>query len=160
MMWHCTSGRRGGLIGAQEAAHIGGTHREQALTAQHVAQPRREAAQLVGEEVVRRNRLRAAEDQARVEMILQIGADAGHVGDHIDAMLAQQRRRTNSGKLHQLRRVERAAREDDFAGSARGVRRIALQVLDAGRALALNSTRLASACETTFRFGRRRAGLR
>ena len=42
-------GRRGRLVGAEEAARIGGAHREQAAPAQHVAQPRHETAQLAGE---------------------------------------------------------------------------------------------------------------
>ncbi len=69
-------------------------------------------------------------------MVLQVGADARHVGDDLDAVLAQQRRGPEAGKLHQLRRIERSARKDDFAG-ARGVLLLTLQIFDAGRALAL-----------------------
>ena len=80
-------GRRDGFAGAEEAARIGRAHREQAAPAQHVVQAGRHAAPLAGEQIVDRDRLRAAIDHAGVEVILQVGADARHVGDHRDAML-------------------------------------------------------------------------
>ena len=48
---------------------------------------------------------------AHLEMILQVGADARHVGDHVDAMRAQQLRRADAGELQDLRRIDRAARQ-------------------------------------------------
>ena len=67
-------------------------------------------------------------------MILQVGADARHVGDHVDAVRAQQLGRSEPGKLQQLRRVERAAGQDDLAAGAGSLRRAALPVFDPDRA--------------------------
>ena len=44
MMWHLHVGRRGGRVGAEEAARIGRAHREQAAPAQQVIQPGQQAA--------------------------------------------------------------------------------------------------------------------
>ena len=71
-------------------------------------------------------RVGAAIVEARLIVVLQIGADALHVGDHVDAVLPQQVGRADAGELQQLRRVERAAREDHFAVRARHVRRAVL----------------------------------
>ena len=54
--------------------------------------------------VVHGDRLGAAVLHADLQMVLQIGADARPVGDHVDAMLAQQRRGADAGELQQLRR--------------------------------------------------------
>ena len=77
-------------------------------------------------------------------MVLQIRADARHIGDHPDAVRLQQRRGTDAGELQKLRRVERAAGEDHLAAAARrgGA---APPVFDADGAAALEQDRLASA---------------
>src|SRR3954471_16077816 len=126
------------LIGAQEAPHIARPHREQTAAAQQIIRAGKKAAQLAREEIVRRHRLLRAEHQPRVIVILQIVPDTRYVGDHCDAVLAQECRGTKPRELHQLRRVERAARENDFAGTRLALR-AALQVLDADRALAVEN---------------------
>ena len=77
-------------------------------------------------------------------------ADARHVGDHAMPCSSQQRARADARELQQLRRVERAAGEDDLAAGARdcesrrrgGIRR-------RRRARPSNRTRVASASVTT-----------
>src|SRR3989449_6719411 len=64
------------------------------------SQARRQATQLAGEEIVRRYRLGAAKHRAGVEVVLQIGADARHVGDDIDAALTQQAGDRKSTRLN------------------------------------------------------------
>jgi hypothetical protein len=48
-------------------------------------------------------------------VILQILADAGQRVDDRDAELAQQRGRSDAGQLQELRRLQRARGEHDFA---------------------------------------------
>ncbi len=67
-------------------------------------------------------------------MILKVLADARHVGGHVDTMIAQQFSRSEPGKLHQLRRVERSAGQDNLAAGAGSPRRAALPVFDPDRA--------------------------
>ena len=64
-------------------------------------------------------------------MVLQIGADAGDVGDHVDALRRSSAAGPTPGQLQQLRRIERAAGEDHFGIGVRGVQRIALAIFDA-----------------------------
>ena len=47
-------------------------------------------------------------------MVLQIVTDTRRIQHDLDAVLAQQFRRTDAGKLQQLRRVERTSRNQDF----------------------------------------------
>ena len=82
-------------------------------------------------------RVLAAIVEARLIVVLQVGADALHVGDDVDAVLTQQIGRADAGQLQQLRRVERAAREDHLGVRARRVRRAVLAVFDADRAAPL-----------------------
>jgi hypothetical protein len=51
------------------------------------------------DDVVHGDRLGAAVLHADLEMILQIGTDAGHVGDYFDAEVAQNFRWSQSGEL-------------------------------------------------------------
>ena len=50
-----------------------------------------------------------------VDVVLQIRADAGKIVDDLDAVLAQVALGSDTGKLQQVRRVERAAADDHFA---------------------------------------------
>ena len=64
-----------------------------------------------------RDRLLAGVLDVDLEVILQVLADARQVGDHVDAVLAQQAGRADAGELEQLRRVDRPAAQDDLAGA-------------------------------------------
>ena len=50
-----------------------------------------------------------------LEVVLEVGTDARQVGHDGDAEVLQVRRRADAGELEQLRRVDRAARQDDLA---------------------------------------------
>ena len=54
-------------------------------------------------------------DDADFVAVLQILADAGQIGHDRDAEAFQLGARSDAGKLQQLRTVERAARQNDFA---------------------------------------------
>ena len=51
-----------------------------------------------------------------LEVVLEVLADARQVGDDRDAERREVRRRPDARQLEQLRRVDRAAGEDDLAG--------------------------------------------
>ena len=131
---HLHIGRRHVRAGAEEAAGIAGADREQPFPEQRVAHSGADPLAPAVDHVVHRDRLGAAILDADLEMILQVVADARHVGDHADAMRAQQLGRSEPGKLHQLRRVERASGQDDLAAGAGNPRRAALPVFDPDRA--------------------------
>ena len=77
-----------------------------------------------------------------LEVVLQVLADARQVGDDLDPERAQLGRRADARELEQLRRVDRAAAQDDLA-AARDLAPAApgARVLDAGRAAALEHDR-------------------
>ena len=50
-----------------------------------------------------------------IEMILEVAADAGQLMQHADAMDGELIGRADAGQLQQLRRAERAGRQDDLA---------------------------------------------
>ncbi len=62
-----------------------------------------------------RDRLERAVLDVDLEVILEVGADARHVGDDRDAERLEVRRPPDARQLQQLRRVDRAAGEDDLA---------------------------------------------
>ena len=81
-----------------------------------------------------------AHRKARRVVIAQVLADAGQRVAHLDAERLEQRGRADAGQLQQLRRIERAARKDDFAARPHLDRRAiapALAIAHADRALAL-----------------------
>src|SRR4029077_9946308 len=83
--------------------------------------------------------LDADRDTRRV-VVAQVLADAGQRVAHLDAERLQQGGRTDAGRLQQLRRVERAARQDHVAPRAHFAEwsvASAVAVAHADRALAL-----------------------
>jgi hypothetical protein len=82
-------------------------------------------------DVVHGDRLGAAVLHADLQMVLQIGADAGHVGDHLNAEIAQDLRWPETAELQQLRRIECAAGDDHFAIGVSRVHHAMLQIGDA-----------------------------
>ena len=77
-------------MGAEEAAGITGADGQQPLARDDVAQAGGDAVPPAVDNVVHGDRLGAAVLHAHLQMILQIGADARHVGDHVDAVRSQQ----------------------------------------------------------------------
>ena len=81
--------------------------------------------------IVHRDPIRAAILHTDLKVILQVGPDPRHIRHHGDPERAQQRRRPQSGQLEELRRVECAARHDDFHVRMGNAGRLALPVLNA-----------------------------
>ena len=71
-----------------------------------------------------------------LEVVLEVLADSAQLVDGCDPDRAQVVGRADAGELHQLRRVDRAAAEDDLAAAGL-VRAPAARVLDADRPAAL-----------------------
>ena len=107
-----------------------------------------------------RDRLPGGDLEIEFEMVLQVLADAGPVGDDVDPERAQFRRRPHARQLQQLRRVDRPAAKNDLAPRARLLLAPAAPVVDADRAAPVEGDPVASAWVTTLRLGRFIAGLR
>src|SRR5712692_6463164 len=71
------------------------------------------------DDVIERDALGATHDHPDLHMILQIVPYSRRIEHDIDAVLAQQVRRPHAGQLQQLRRVIRAARNQDFLSRPR-----------------------------------------
>ncbi len=69
--------------------------------------------------------------QRHARVLLQVGTDLGAVDDDIDPEPGERVGRADAGHHQQLRRYERAGREDDLSGAGRSVCRAAVAVLDA-----------------------------
>ena len=116
-------GRRQPRIGLEERARGAGRDRQRPLAQRRILQAGHDAANRVVDDVVERDRLRAARHQPHLQMILQIVADAGRVEHDVDAVALQEIRRSDAGELQQLRRIIRAARDQDFPARPRGAQR-------------------------------------
>ena len=79
-------------------------------------------------------RLRAAHDQADLQMVLQIVADAGASSTTSMPCDLQQFGGPDAGELQQLRRIVRAARDQHFLPRPRGAQTAVLPVFDGPRA--------------------------
>ena len=75
-------------------------------------------------------------------MILQIVADAWRIQHDLDAVLAQQVRRTDTRKLQQLRRIERSARDQNFLARPRRARNAGAAIRDGNGATSLEQDSL------------------
>jgi hypothetical protein len=80
---------------------------------------------------IQRTRAADAVDHAQLQMVLQVFADAGQVGQRRDAELVQARGRADAGQLQQLRRTDRACRQQGFAPCRRRELAAAAGELDA-----------------------------
>src|SRR5262245_31205516 len=83
--------------------------------------------------VVHGDPLRAAVLHADLKVILQVGPDPRHVGDHVYAERPQERWRSKSGQLKELRRVERATGKDHLCIRMGSAGCLALPVFDPDR---------------------------
>ena len=104
--------RRGELrAGAGEGAELRGRHGHGALLHQRVL---RRHAGLADERVgrgVQRLEVLHLEDQAELQVVLQVLADAGQRMQRLDAIVLQHRRIADAGELQQVGRVDRAGRQ-------------------------------------------------
>ncbi len=121
---------------ADETAALEMVGRAKPVLAQQPARADRELRQRV-HRGIERDRLGAFHLEIEFEMVLQIFADPGQIMDHIDTVRPKLRRRSDSGELEQLRRVDRAARQDHLAPRGHQMLGAAFAIGDADRALAL-----------------------
>ncbi len=136
---------------AREQAALVDADRHRALAAQDEVEADREPPVPRREGIVGRDRLRAAEDHPRLQVILQVLADTGQRVHDGDAELLQQRRRPDARQLQELRRLQRARCQDDLA--TRGD-------LDVASALSIGDPGCAAAVEAYARRLRLRLGRR
>ena len=125
--------------GAREDADLAGADRHRPGAEQRIAQRDAQLAPDRPEIVVDRARLEAAVDVLGLQVVLQVGADAVERVHHLDAVFAEQRAGADARELQELRRVDRAARQDHLAPGMRGTRRAAQGIVDADRAPALET---------------------
>ncbi len=81
-----------------------------------------------------RDRLLGGDLKSEFEMVLQVFANAGPVGNDVDPKRAQFPRRPHARQLQQLRRIDRAAAQYDLAPRPCHLLAPALPVADADRA--------------------------
>ena len=118
-------------MSTQKAARGYRGNRKVATAEQRVAQYRGGAAMPLTHGIVERQRLPAPQDEADEVVIVEIGADAGQVGNDRNPVRAQQLRRTEARQLQQLRRIECARGDDDLGVDHRDAPLPADFVLDA-----------------------------
>ncbi len=95
----------------------------------------------------------AAVDDAPTAVVLQVLADAGQIVHHVYAVLLQQRAGADAGKLQQLRRVDRAARQQHLASRTHLANGAVLAELDADRALAFGQDAMRQSADFHLQVG-------
>ena len=109
----------GGLarrIGLREHAELARRHGERPAPEQQVFRRHRQPAPQAVGPLVEGHDVGDPVDQAQLQMVLQIAADAGQVVPHGHPLVLQQRARPDAGDLEQVRRADRAGGENQFAG--------------------------------------------
>ena len=134
---HLHVGCRDRRTGAEKSAGIARADGQQALAEQDVAQAPDKTLPPAVDDVVHGDRLGAAILEAHLEMILQIRADAGMIGNDGDAVLAQKLRGADAGELQNLRRVDRAGGEDHLARRMRDAHFAPDPIFDAFRTMTI-----------------------
>ena len=119
-----------------ETARLIEAHRQRAFLRQHVLQTRQRLAPPRAQHLIEAG-LRRAEQMIAAKMIHQVPAHMRRVMDHVDAHIAQMRGRADPRQHHQLRRVDRAAAENDLPGAG-DMRPALLHIFDPGRAAPLH----------------------
>ena len=123
-------GRRQPRIGLEERARGARGDGQRSLAERRIARAGHDTATRMIEDVVERDRLRATHHDPDLHVILQVVADAGGVEHDVNAVALQQLRRSDAGELQQLRRVIRAARDQDFLARPHGAQSPVLPVFD------------------------------
>src|SRR5215471_15666516 len=129
--------RRGVAIDARENASLVDADSHRPAACEHVIEAHPQRAPPAREIVVGRDRLRALEDDSRLQVVLEVFADAGKIVNDANAKIFEQASRAHPGELEQLRRLERAGAQQNLASRGRRVFGIALTESDSGRASTL-----------------------
>ena len=121
-------------IGAREHPALVDADRHRSGAGQDVARAHRHRPPPGLQRVVGRDRLRAAEDRAYLQVVLQVFADAFERVDDRNPESLQQRSGSDARKLQELRRLQRTCRDDHFAPDTDRLLAVALPIDDACRA--------------------------
>src|SRR5258706_59021 len=132
-MRHLHVGYRNQWARAKESAGITGADREQPFPEKGVTQPCAGSMPPTVDHIVHGDPLGATILHSDLKVVLQVGTDAWHIGDHFNAERTQQSRWPEPRQLQDLRRVECAAGEDDLPVCISNARDLALPVFDANR---------------------------
>ena len=154
-------------VGAGEPVAAAAEHLRAGDAEGQRAAPRRHPARDLADEphaareLVDRDRIADAVGDADGVVIGEVGADAGKIVAHLDADRFQMRRRADAGDLQQVRRVDRAAGDDDLAARPQRAVGAVLAKRDARRSGGRRaSSRVADALVSTRRLARPRASAR
>ena len=124
--------------GAHEAPALVDADRERPAAEQQPLQADLCLAEQRVQLVVGRDRLSAFVAQTDLQVILQVFADTGRIDDHRNAVLREQRVRADARELQQLRRLQRACREQHLGVAAGFLHHAALPVTHADGAGAVH----------------------
>ena len=122
---------------AREQPRLRGSDGERTLAEQQILQAGLHHACLAQHDVVDGDREPALADDARLIVILHALPDTGQVMRDRDAEIGQMLLRPDAGQQQQLRRVDRAAAQDDLARGAHGAKFAVLAERHAGGAAAV-----------------------
>ena len=126
-------GTRGRKRRPVEAARVARGERQRAATKQHVTQAQARFAPKRPHVVIQRDRLRALDHHARLEVVFEVLANVRRIEQYRNAVPLEQRCRPDPRKLEQLRRIDRPARQKHFSFRARSEPLAGAQVFDADR---------------------------
>ena len=124
---------------AGEAAQLARGHRQRPGAQKRVLEPHHHLSDHAVGTLIQRDGVAHLEDGAQLQVILQVLADAGQLVHHVDTVLSQQRRRTDAGQLHDLRRADAAGRKDRLQARFGERALAAVCELDATAALAIHA---------------------
>ena len=118
-MWNWTSGVASSARVRAKIAALAGADGQRAGAVEQPLEPHQRLLEGALDAVVERDRLGAAIDRARLEVVLQVVPDARQLVHDLDAVLAQVLGRPDARELEELRRVDGAAGEHDLARARR-----------------------------------------
>ena len=125
--------RRKPWIGLEERSRRACGDRQRTRAKRRIARAGQDPAHRIVDDIVERDRLRTAHHHPDLHVILQIVPHSRRIEHDLDAVLAQQFRRSHAGELQQLRRVIGAARNQDFLACPRHSQLPGLAVFDRHR---------------------------
>ena len=102
-------------IGFREGAQLAGRHGQRPAPEQEILQPHADPPEQAVGALVQGLGVRDLEDQAHLQVVLEVAADAREFVHQRDAEILEQAARADAGELQELGRADGAARQDDLA---------------------------------------------